>query len=44
MGDVLKLFSYGTVAVSFLYSREYLQRRGLFKGEYFILRPGRCSA
>jgi NADH-quinone oxidoreductase subunit N len=37
MGDVLKLFSYGTVAVSFLYSREYLQRRGLFKGEYFIL-------
>jgi NADH-quinone oxidoreductase subunit N len=37
MGDVLKLFSYGTVAVTFLYSREYLQRRGLFKGEYFIL-------
>ncbi len=37
MGDVLKLFAYGTVAVSFLYSREYLQRRGLFRGEYFIL-------
>jgi NADH-quinone oxidoreductase subunit N len=37
MGDVLKLFSYGTVAVAFLYSREYLQRRNLFKGEYFIL-------
>ncbi len=37
MGDVLKLFSYGTVAVAFMYSREYLQRRGLFKGEYFIL-------
>ncbi|HEY4366024.1 MAG TPA: NADH-quinone oxidoreductase subunit NuoN [Steroidobacteraceae bacterium] len=37
MGDVLKLFSYGTVAVAFLYSREYLQRRGLLKGEYFIL-------
>ena len=37
MGDVLKLFSYGTVAVSFLYSREYLIRRNLFKGEYFIL-------
>jgi len=37
MGDVLKLFSYGAVAVAFLYSREYLQRRGLFKGEYFIL-------
>jgi NADH-quinone oxidoreductase subunit N len=37
MGDVLKLFSYGTVAVAFLYSREYLQRRGLFRGEYFVL-------
>src|SRR5688572_19369035 len=37
MGDVLKLFTYGTVAVSLLYSREYLQRRGLFRGEYFIL-------
>jgi NADH-quinone oxidoreductase subunit N len=37
MGDVLKLSSYGAVAVAFLYSREYLQRRGLFKGEYFIL-------
>lgn len=37
MGDVLKLFAYGTVAVAFMYSREYLQRRGLFKGEYFIL-------
>ncbi|WP_129649179.1 NADH-quinone oxidoreductase subunit NuoN [Peristeroidobacter agariperforans] len=37
MGDVLKLFTYGTVAVSLLYSREYLQRNGLFRGEYFIL-------
>jgi NADH-quinone oxidoreductase subunit N len=37
MGDLLKLFSYGTVAVAFIYSREYLQRRGLFKGEYFVL-------
>ncbi|MBL8265818.1 NADH-quinone oxidoreductase subunit N, partial [Steroidobacter sp.] len=37
MGDVLKLFSYGTVAVSLLYSREYLQRHGLFRGEYFVL-------
>lgn len=37
MGDVLKLFSYGAVAVAFLYSREYLERRGLFKGEYFVL-------
>src|SRR5262245_44102372 len=37
MGDVLKLFAYGTVAVAFMYSYEYLRRRGLFKGEYFIL-------
>jgi NADH-quinone oxidoreductase subunit N len=37
MGSVLKLFSYGTIAVAFLYSKEYLQRRGLFKGEYFVL-------
>src|SRR5688572_12693530 len=37
MADLLKLFSYGTVAVPFIYSREYLQRRGLLKGEYFIL-------
>jgi NADH-quinone oxidoreductase subunit N len=37
LGDVLKLFAYGTVGVALLYSKEYLQRRGLFKGEYFIL-------
>jgi NADH-quinone oxidoreductase subunit N len=37
MGDVLKLFAYGTVAVAFLYSRDYLRRQGLFKGEYFVL-------
>jgi NADH-quinone oxidoreductase subunit N len=37
MGDVLKLFSYGTIGVALLYSREYLERRGLFKGEYFVL-------
>ena len=37
MGDVLKLFAYGTVAVCFVYSREYLQQRGLFRGEYFVL-------
>jgi NADH-quinone oxidoreductase subunit N len=37
MGDVLKLFTYGAVAVAFVYAREYLQRRDLFKGEIFIL-------
>jgi NADH-quinone oxidoreductase subunit N len=37
LADVLKLFTYAMVAVSFLYSREYLVRRGLFKGEYYLL-------
>lgn len=37
MGDLLKLFAYGTVGVAFLYSRDYLVKRGLFKGEYYLL-------
>jgi NADH-quinone oxidoreductase subunit N len=37
MSDVLKLFSYGTIAVAFLYSRDYLRRKRLFRGEYFVL-------
>jgi NADH-quinone oxidoreductase subunit N len=37
MGDVLKLFAYGTVGAALLYARESLQQRGLFKGEYFVL-------
>jgi len=37
MGNLLKLFAYGAVAVSLLYSREYLVRHNLFKGEYYIL-------
>jgi NADH-quinone oxidoreductase subunit N len=37
MGDVLKLFTYLTVAVVLLYSRDYIARRGLFKGEYYVL-------
>ena len=36
-GNVLKLFSYLVVAIVFLYSRDYLVRAGLFKGEFFIL-------
>src|SRR5690606_2899781 len=36
-GDVLKLFSYLIVALVFLYSRDYLEENGLFKGEFFIL-------
>jgi len=34
---LLKLVSCGTVAAVFLYSRDYLIQRGLFKGEYFVL-------
>ncbi len=37
LGDILKLFAYGTVAVAFMYSYDYLRRRGLLKGEYFLL-------
>jgi NADH-quinone oxidoreductase subunit N len=37
MGDVLKLFAYGAVAVSFLYAREYLRRRELDKSEFYVL-------
>ena len=37
MGNVLKLFTYLIVAVVFIYSRDYLRDRSLFKGEYYIL-------
>jgi NADH-quinone oxidoreductase subunit N len=37
MGTVLKLFAYGAAAVSLLYSRDYLERRDLLKGEYLVL-------
>jgi len=37
MGTVLKQFTYASVAVAFLYSREYLADRGLFRGEFFTL-------
>jgi len=37
MGTVLKLFSYGAAALTLLYSREYLERRDLLKGEYLVL-------
>jgi NADH-quinone oxidoreductase subunit N len=37
MGTVLKLFNYAVSAVVLLYSRDYLAKRGLFKGEYFLL-------
>jgi NADH-quinone oxidoreductase subunit N len=37
MGAALKLFAYGAAAVTLLYSRDYLERRGLLKGEYLVL-------
>ena len=36
-GNVLKVFAYLVVAIVFLYSRDYLVRAGLFKGEFFVL-------
>lgn len=37
MARVLKLFSLAVVAAVFLYSRNYLKERGIFKGEYYLL-------
>jgi NADH-quinone oxidoreductase subunit N len=37
MGTVLKLFAYGAAAVTLLYSRDYLERREILKGEYLVL-------
>jgi len=37
MGTVLKLFAYGAAAVTLLYSRDYLARRELLRGEYLVL-------
>ncbi|MGB9428692.1 MAG: NADH-quinone oxidoreductase subunit NuoN [Gammaproteobacteria bacterium] len=37
MGNVLKLFVYLMVAITFLYSRDYLSDRNLFKGEFYVL-------
>jgi len=37
MGDVLKTVMYGIVFVVFLYSRDYLRDRDMFRGEYFVL-------
>jgi NADH-quinone oxidoreductase subunit N len=34
---MLKLFGFMVVAVALLYSREYLERRGMMRGEYYVL-------
>ena len=36
-GLVLKMIAYLTVAIVFLYSRDYLETNGLMKGEFFVL-------
>lgn len=37
LGNVLKLFVYLVVTLAFVYSRDYLADRGLFKGEFYVL-------
>ncbi len=37
MGDILKIFIYVVTAIVFLYSRQYLQLRNMFRGEYYAL-------
>ena len=37
LATLLKIVACGAVAVAFLYSYGYLERRGLLKGEYFLL-------
>ncbi len=37
MGDLLKVVIYLVCALVFLYSKDYLKARKLFKGEYFVL-------
>ncbi len=37
MADVLKMFVYLTVFGVFVYSKDYLRERGLFKGEFYVI-------
>ena len=37
MGDVLKLGVYISIFMVFLYSRDYLKQRDIFKGEFYVL-------
>ena len=37
VGGLLKIVACGAVAVSFLYSHEYLRKRGILRGEYYVL-------
>lgn len=37
MSDVLKVFVYLVTAVTFIYSRDYLRARNMFRGEFYVL-------
>jgi NADH-quinone oxidoreductase subunit N len=37
MGDLLKLMMYVAVFIAFVYSRDYIRLRNMFRGEYFVL-------
>ncbi|WP_124949333.1 NADH-quinone oxidoreductase subunit NuoN [Sulfuriferula thiophila] len=37
LSDTLKLMLYFTVAVTLVYSREYIRERGMYQGEFFVL-------
>jgi NADH-quinone oxidoreductase subunit N len=37
VGSLLKIVACGAVAIAFLYSHEYLQKRGILRGEYYVL-------
>jgi NADH-quinone oxidoreductase subunit N len=37
LSQLMKLFAIGTVAVGFLYARDYLKQNDLLKGEYYLL-------
>lgn len=37
MGDLLKLFVYVAIFAVFVYSKDYLRERDLFKGEFYVL-------
>jgi len=37
MSDMLKLGMYVSVFIAFVYSRDYIQLRNMFRGEYFVL-------
>ena len=37
MSDILKLMVYLSVSAVMVYSREYIQSRGMFRGEFFVL-------